>query len=233
LIPFITHKNINMKNFKLITLMILLFSFTMLSAQTEKGKFLIGASSNFGMDGFYPSFNSSLFDAGIITMKYKSEHDGQKSEEESDNMNSISFNPRFGFFIINNLSAGLQLNFSRNGVSDEDYKSHNSIYGAGPFLRYYIPASKVLPFIELYGTIGEIKSMYQYGNDAKNRDEDSYTSYGGGLGLAFPLGNKATFDGLVGYDAITMSEEEDNYKSSFTISNIGLKLGFTLLLGKK
>ena len=57
-------------------------------------------------------------------------------------------------------------------------------------------------------------------------------SFGGGIGLAAPLGEKVTFDIMAGYDSLTVKDKEDNDDNYRTvIGTLGLKIGFTILLG--
>lgn len=79
-----------------------------LSAQTEKGKLLLGASSNSGL-----SFQSQ---------------DGAE-----DNLVSFSLNAQGGYFVIDNLAAGLNLGFSTSSQGDFS----NTTLSIGPFARYY------------------------------------------------------------------------------------------------
>lgn len=79
-----------------------------LSAQTNQGNLLIGANSTSGL-----SFQSQ---DGI-----------------DDNLISFSLNARGGYFLIDNLAAGLNLGFSSNSVGDFSSTS----FSLGPFARYY------------------------------------------------------------------------------------------------
>ncbi len=53
-----------------------------------------------------------------------------------------------------------------------------------------------------------------------------------GIGVAIPLGEKASFDALVGYHSTIYKDKEDNENNSRNIvGTVGLKLGFTIFLG--
>ena len=58
---------------------------------------------------------------------------------------------KLGFFVIDNLVLGLDLNIALSTVKygGDNYESSQNLFSAGPFIRYYIPTSKVLPFFEL------------------------------------------------------------------------------------
>ncbi len=100
-----------------------------------------------------------------------------------------------------------------------------------------IPTSKVLPFIEISGSYGTIKSKYDFNsledpNYINTEHKSSVKSLGGGIGLAAPLGEKVTFDVLVGYNLSTFKNKENIDNNHRTvIGALGLKLGFAILLG--
>jgi outer membrane protein W len=65
-------------------------------------------------------------------------------EESSDMDNStFIFNPRFDYFIINNFSLGLMLNYQNNSF----FGHNNSSWGIGPSARYYFTFDKIKPFV--------------------------------------------------------------------------------------
>jgi hypothetical protein len=198
-----------------------------LNAQTQKGTFMIGDLYRPGKALSYDYFNSSM-NIGFGTQTYKSD-DG----EDSSPTKLLNFNlmPRVGYFFANNLLLGIDLTIASVRQTEDVYKYTISTLGAGPFVRYYIPLEKVMPFFELDGSFGRVK--YKYTMD-QNEDESksSLNSIGGGVGVAFPLGRIVTFDMLVGYSHMVLKDKEDNDNNYRDIANsAGVKVGFTILLG--
>jgi hypothetical protein len=105
---------------------------------------------------------------------------------------------------------------------------------AGPFLRYYIPAGKVMPFFEVNGLFGS--SNYKYESSvAGNSYDDKYNQViiGGGAGMAVRLGDKVIFDIMAGYNYNSRKSTQNNPNNFRTITGtIGINLGFEILLGK-
>ncbi len=218
-----------------ITVLIIFFlsiSFGLIKAQTNKGNILTGVSSSFSFAGT----GSDLLNVGYTTIKYKSDAAGY--EEGSPNkITSINFLPKMGFFVEDNIVFGFDLSyaysFTKEGDGDVNYSQ--ALIGIGPFVRFYIPVSKVYPFIEASGLFGSLKMKYDYTDNTYWDDEEyksEIKSFGGGVGLAAPLGEKVMFDILIGYNSITVKDKEDNADNNRVVrGTMGLKLGFTLILG--
>ena len=142
-----------------------------------------------------------------------------------------------GYFIIDNLAIGLDLNvgLTTYKTGDENDKFSTTSLSVGPFVRYYIPASKVLPFFELSGSAGAWNTKYNYSDNSNREDEKDKTgivSFGGGIGLAAPLGERVMVDVLAGYHSVTYKDKENNEDNERTvIGTLGLEIGFMILLG--
>ena len=213
-------------------IMIALFAFNslLIKAQTNKGKVLIGASSNIGLAGS----GSDLMSIGFSSVKEKNDVNGV-IDSETQRSTNINLIPKVGYFLADNFAVGLDLNlgFSSNSSEDSDVKFTQTIVSAGPFARYYIPGTTVLPFLEVNGAIGRINNKIDFGGNNNPEDNISnLTTFGGGAGIAAPLGEKVTLDVSVGYYSTTIKDKEDNPNNDRTvIGTLGLKFGFTVFLG--
>jgi len=217
-----------MKKLTLITTLLLVTSFGLLTAQSNKGNTLVGISSSLNLVGS----STDVMTLGFSSIKQKSNASGF-SEPEPDKMTSFNVLPKVGYFIIDDLAIGLDLSYSlavsKNGETNS--KSTYSLFGAGPFVRYYLPAAKVLPYFELNSIFGISKSKYESDN-SDNESTSSLTSLGGAVGIAAPLGDKVTFDVSLGYNSLIIKEKEDNPDNDRTVvGTVGLKLGFTIFFG--
>ena len=210
-----------MKTLALLVSFYFFINLTMLNAQTSQGKILVGASSTLSFIGTGTDF----FTIGYMSAKYKSDVD---EFDESDQNLILNLSPKVGYFVIDNLALGLDvtLSLSNSNNGGGEYES-NTIFGTGPFIRYYIPTSKVLPFFEvnsIFGTSKSKKGTYEY--------KSSIFSIGGGIGAAVPLGDKVIFDVLAGYNSMTIKNKKYNpYNGRAIVGTIGLKFGFIILLG--
>ncbi len=200
----------------------------LLSAQTGKGKFLIGESINISFGGVTPPTTMNL---GWGTYKVKSDGDDDRKSKRF----SLNLSPKFGYFVANNLAVGIDFGIvtSKYESGDGDYKLKYNQFTAGPFLRYYVPTQKLLPYAEVSYGIGSSKHKNDDINVPENNRETKYFNqqYGFGIGLGVPLGEKVTFDSLIGYQSFMYKAKEDNEDNTRSIFGVfGLKLGVTIFL---
>jgi opacity protein-like surface antigen len=205
-----------------------------LSAQTEKGKVLLGISSRYSLlplgEGLsYPD----MMTLGFSTIKYKSDAAGEE-ESESTKFTCFNFTPKAGYFVIDNLALGLDVNIGLSSMKESydthDYKSSGSMLSAGPFVRYYFPVEKILPYIEAGASLGSAKSTYESDND-NDEYKSSVNSFMGGAGIAILLGDKVTLDFMAGYISMTMKDKEDNPDNERTVfGTLGFKFGVVVFL---
>ncbi len=212
-----------MKRTSFLTICFFAFSIGFLNAQTNQGKLLVGISSG-----------SDIFDIGYTTSKQKSDSNG--SEDPSKSF-STNLHPNMGYFIVDNLAIGLDLSVGLTiyKTGSDDIKITSTNLSAGPFVRYYVPVSNVLPFAELRGSFGTHKSKFDYSDNTYLEDfEDNMgiMTFGGGIGLAAPLGERVMVDILAGYHSVRYKEREDNVDNERTINGtLGLEVGFVIILG--
>ncbi|KAF5033826.1 Outer membrane protein beta-barrel domain protein [anaerobic digester metagenome] len=205
-----------------------------LFGQTEKGKMLLGISSRYSLlpleEGLsYPD----MMTLGFSTITFKSD-DNNDGDSETLNYNCFNFTPKFGYFVIDNLALGLDMNIGMSSMKESneffEYSSNGILLSAGPFLRYYFPVQKVLPYIEAGATLGSSKTTYESGSE-NDEYKSSLNSVAGGVGIAALLGDKVSFDFMVGYISMTMKDKENNPDNErVIIGTLGLKFGVVLFL---
>lgn len=191
-----------MKKTSLLTIGLLVISIGFMNAQINKGGFKVGLSSD-------------IFDLGYTNIKYNSD---AGSEYNAKHFN-FNLAPKVSYFVIDKLEVGLDINFGLMMIYyDEDSFNRTTTINAGPFVRYYIPTSKVLPFLELGGAFGS---------------QGSFTTlnYGGGIGLAVPLGERVLADILARYHGQSQKERDSSTGLTIITEGFGLNLGFAFLLG--
>lgn len=203
-----------------------LISFS-LSAQIEKGKFLIGSSSllnGVGNSSYIASFGSS-------TSKTKNDSGDLDNETK---ISSFSLTAKMGYSVMDNFVVGLGLTGATNKrtfeILDDKIISTSNLFVAGPFLRYYVPAGKILPYVEGGIKFGTSKNDYGFSDQS---DNFGLFGYHGEAGIAIPVGDMVNFDIGLNYSSISSKEKEDNLDNTInTASGIGLNIGFNVWLGR-
>lgn len=194
--------------------------------QLEKGNIMLGVTSTASLGG---SWGSDLMSIGILHTKITS---GSATYNEH-NYRSFSLIPKGGYFIMDNLSVGIQTLLARfsNQHADSEGKWTETTMGIGPFVRYYYPLEKVYPYAELETMIGSC--VEKSPNSGSGYDEDRYSLFTAGLylGAAVPLGDKVTFDVMAGYMRTVWKEAEEN-EDDFSEIYLGpaIRMGFMIYL---
>lgn len=190
-------------------------------AQLEKGNIMLGATSTIAMGGGWDSELMSLY---FAKTKYKQ----GSTTEDAFKTTAYNFLPKAGYFIMDNLVAGLEVlvtGYIEKDIEDDDtYKQ--SFLAVGPFVRYYYPLDRIYPFAEIEALFGSEKYVgYQ-------EEKSSIFLFSGSLGAALPLGEKVTFDAQAGYTRITdtWKNEEGDEDSKYITGGFEIRLGFSIYL---
>ena len=215
-----------MKKFALVLAVLCLIASaaTAQAPQLSKGNIMAGVTSTLSVGG---SEDSQVFGVAFGTEKWEYGSDAPATEYK---FTAYNFLPRGGYFIIDNLVAGLEIvlsGYSQEDVDDGDtYKE--STMGIGPFVRYYYPLEKVYPFAEVEAMFGTCKETY----DEEDEYKDALTMFGIYLGAALPLGDKITIDASAGYmrASYKWDYEMEGMSGTDIIAGFGLKIGFSIYL---
>ena len=192
-----------------------------LQAQLEKGRIMTGLASTLNKE----IYNSDLANAGFSTSRYKSP---TGEENEPNKITGFNLIPSAGYFIINNLAAGLNLYFSYNKdkSGESDFARTDFQVCAVPFIRYYYPLGKIYPFAELSAGLGKRTSKTESTN-SDNKTSWGVNILGGGAGVALPLGDRVTFDVIAGYSRVSLKgEPQENVTTRDIYGSFGVKMGF-------
>lgn len=211
-----------------------------IGAQTEQGKFLVGLSSTVGLGG-----------DGVDMMRVGKFNWDRKSIaflNSTYEIWSMNIKSRVGYFVVDNLAVGVEANvLGRSGNQTREYRMvsvvtsrQNWDLSGGVFGRYYIPVWGLLPFVEVGGAYGFARNKERISASRlpsfQNTilDSGSVMSYGGGAGVAVPLGGRVALDVLVGYTSFIHRREypydDGNHRSETGV--FGLNWGCTILLGE-
>lgn len=185
-----------------------------LNAQTDAGKILLGGSS------------SMTF--GAYTNKYKSD-DGDGTAGKGI---AFSFTPQAGFFVIDGLAVGLQLDMSMysNKPDGANDRYSSAIFMFAPFARYYYGTAPIKPFAEFAVAAGfEKEKVPTY--DGTETTTTNVLGFQFKLGGAYFLNDHVSVDAGLGYQSTSYKDKDHNendYKDVF--GTFGFEFGVTVVL---
>jgi hypothetical protein len=165
-----------------------------------------------------------------------------KSESPSTEMKSsaISVHPSYGYFFINNLLVGAELQFSNssstyNMLNDNTYdlESKTTTTGVGPFARYYIPINeKFYAFGGVSYTRNWTTSESWLIDAPRNKTEDKYVYYSLGVaaGISYFITPNIALDLSIQHNS---DRDTDRDSDIYTRSNsLAFGAGFAIFLRK-
>lgn len=221
-----------MKKTYLLLLLITLFYSCLSFAQTEKGKYLIGANSNM------------KFSSLTTTVK-----DNNRSED-IQRTNTFEFSPSVGCFVANNFVIGFEIPFTYKSekysslYNPDVSKETSSTLSFSPFARYYFDLNKtVKPFLQGQIGIGRSNNTAYFRENSFNNnyqfdpyENSTYSSfeyksnlfmYGIGGGIAVFLNDKISLDFEIGYVSISLTPDDPNYSDEIVSHGFGSSVGFS------
>jgi hypothetical protein len=216
-----------MKKEGMIIAILCILALSSAEAQVNKGRILLGVSTSFN----YSNYGSDLMSLGFTTIKQNGNL-LDPSDGDSYKITTFNFLPKFGYLIVNNLAIGLNacISTASQKLTPNDRYRMTS-FGLGPFVRYYIPCNKVLPFLEINSEFGSV-IVKNVNSSYTSTSHTSMSSFGAGAGMAARLGEKVTFDIMAGYNSMIEKAKEYNPNNDKTVQGtFGVKFGFVILLG--
>ena len=203
---------------KVLFVVLIGFATLKINAQTEKGKFLIGASS------------SSL---GFSSLKSERKP-GRVGGVDSDNGETTSLNLTLegAYFLYDNMALGLQIPFEFYSYRDsEDYKQKNKTIVVSSFFRGYLyDIGNIKPYVE--GVVGFGHSTTEINLSTRNtldgdiyfENEASIFQYEINGGISFFISSKTSFDLQLGYIYTSTENKEVKDISKGFQSSVGLSI---------
>jgi len=91
------------------------------------------------------AYAQSPIDKGSFTIGGNISYSSQSFDKISNNISAFTFNPQFGYFIVDNFYTALSINYEHTSISS----SSSNQLGIGPAVRYYIALEKIKPFLGL------------------------------------------------------------------------------------
>ncbi|SOD77943.1 outer membrane beta-barrel protein [Spirosoma fluviale] len=197
------------------TCLILLTSLTVVSAQTEKGRWTVGATV--GNFTYYKKDTYRSFSANLT--------------------------PSAGYFPVNNLEVGtgipLSLSKSKYANFNGDAKASNVSFGLSPYVRYYFGSSKLKPFVGLaYGYSWTSIRNRDSNQDLKGKGFTSTLTPT--VGVAYFINRTVALNASVNYISQKYKTANAYYNSGgtqievpvSTTNYMSLGIGFQIFLGQ-
>ncbi|MFN8205931.1 MAG: hypothetical protein U0T82_00785 [Bacteroidales bacterium] len=206
---------------------------TFVEAQYVETKVLCGASTMIGITGS----GSQIMSLGNSNTRYK--RPAYSEQKGPDKSFSLNFAPRVGFLKGDVIAYGLDLAVSYSKSEEiesfswyNDWTKYSSfLYSAGPFIRIYKKKEIVSPFAELNIGFGKNTTKVEDSSPQKTEEEFRMKYYGGGLGMAFFIGEKSSLDLLAGYNYYMLKDVAEGHSDNRIYTGIiQLKLGISLYL---
>jgi hypothetical protein len=176
-----------------------------LPAQTEKGMYIIGGSTNIS-----------------------------ESIQSTSNTFSLALQPSFGAFVIRNFAIGGTYSFSVSSAktvnAKTDVRTTTSTFNTlvGPFLKYYIGKKPMKPFVSAnggYSVFTQIKSTSTPGSNASITNYDGF-SMGASVGIAYFFNPHVALESALYINT-------SGYQTQIPTTRFGFSLGLYTFLDKK
>jgi hypothetical protein len=166
-------------------------------------------------------------DFGLEFSTSKSKYNNQTVT--TGNSTSFTLEPKFGYFVIDNLAVGGELSISSYTSKYEDYdgKSTGTSIAIGPFVRYYFPP-KI--FVEAKYAVGTAKYKDDFFGDM---EESKYalSAFSLGAGYAAFINENIAIEPMLGYQLIGQKNKTDNEPAvKNTDGGLFIRVGFQIYL---
>ncbi|MDY3548608.1 outer membrane beta-barrel protein [Riemerella anatipestifer] len=172
--------------------------FGAMNAQTEKGSWVVEGKTNLG-------FNN-------VSTKVK--YDGKSYDDGK--VSTFNISPSVGYFVMDNLALGLELNFLSAKSGDET----NSTFSLLPNATYYFSTgSQFRPY--LGAGVGYASTTSKYNNLSSTVDGLAWGVKGGGV---YMLNKTAGINIGLGYNQFSTT----NNDVTTTVGTFGVNAGFSL-----
>ncbi len=192
------------------------------SAQFEKGTIFLNGGTSLGLNF---GTSTSSFSGGGVTIETESSY------------SSFGLNTMPGYFLMDGLVVGLDINFNTNSssfdfeVSDTktvelSYKTSEVL--VGPFVRYYLDAGLFFQAGVGFGSASSTDDEYDLLEDNVVSTESSAGAfaYTVGVGYAIFLNDNVALEPSLGYGSVTYSENElPDGIDEITTTDAGLNVG--------
>ena len=202
----------------LLTLAILFACGSLAPAQTQKGRWTVGGQ--------------------VGSLSYRS----STTELLASRTATVLLSPSAGYFVANNVAVGapLPIYYGYNRSQYAPIYSYTSTQisitqvGLSPFVRVYVGAAKLRPFVSAsVGFTQAWSTLEDLNNARQNRTRDSFFTYGGSAGVAYFINQNVSLDASLGYSGGDQTNVADLVNNtSSRPETLVLSIGFRVFLGQ-
>ncbi len=156
------------------------------------------------------------------------------STSEKDKYTRWNLTPKVGYFIIDGLAGGLNINLRGQSSRGEENKYNFSTMTIGPWVRYYamqytLCKGRLIPFAEGKAAWGNYKDKYTSGSSTYT-EKENLSEYAIGPGLALFLSDHICMDVMFVYKNVSWKWEEAGETSKYHDSVFGFSFGFSFFI---
>ena len=196
----------------------------------DKGKWILAGTMPFGGSSEDMEHLAGVNGAGIF---FGSNWTTNGQTSDKDKFTSWAFTPMVGFFVIDNLAVGLNLNL--RGQTDKeaggDDKSKFSTIAVGPWVRYYLAQypllnNNVFVFGDVRAGFGGWKQVYTSGSTSQTYKE-GLTQFGIGPGIIFVPADCFSIDFMIQYNRVIWNDKDSSEGHKWHTSSFGFAFGLT------
>jgi hypothetical protein len=167
---------------------------------------------------------------GQFGLEFSTEKSKLNNQTDTDGKwTSFSFEPRFGYFVINNLAIGGELGVTSYTWKPEgaDGKSTGTELTIGPFARYYFEPGI---FVEGKYTVGTQKTKQDYFGDTEE-EKAALSNFALGAGYALFLNDNVALEPMIGFQSSSAKNKTTGEPEVKSISSgLFLRVGFQVYL---
>ena len=183
--------------------------FGLVNAQTEKGSWVIGGSTNLGLN----------------TTSTTVKANGQTWD--SPKTTSFNFSPSIGYFVANNWAVGMDLGFTTATTKDGSDKLTNSTVSILPTATYYFKSdSKIIPYLGAKVGYASTTSKLTSNNYTDEVKVDGL-SWGAKGGIMYMITPAFGADLGVAYNQFSNKDIENNVEVKTNVNTFGFNVGFS------
>lgn len=199
--------------------------------QLTKGSLLVGTTTSLVGDFYDFEHTGGGNTAGL---SFGSTWSSNGSTSDKDKYTSWNLTPRVGYFFMDGLAGGLNINIRGQSSRGDDDKNKIGTTTIGPWVRYYaiqwaLLSGKIIPFAEGKAAWGSSKETYTSGSSS-NTYKWGASEYAIGPGLALFITDQISLDMMVIYRMATWKDKDSDETTKYHDSAFGFTFGLTVLI---
>jgi hypothetical protein len=201
---------------------------TLAQGPFDKGRWILGGTVPFGGSIEDAEHLGGVNGAGLF---FGSNWTSNGQTSDKDKFTGWNFTPMVGYFPIDNLAVGLNLNVRGQSYKYDDGDKYKfTTVTIGPWVRYYVAQysfwnSRLVPFGDVRANFGGYKSVDTYGSTSETYKE-GVTQFTIGPGIVFVPADCFSIDFMIQYNRVIWNVKDEDFK--YHTSSFGFALGLTL-----